>query len=166
MQMKESRVEDLATHLGDKVLPNFTDRFIVVLDRLERRYPGIGDVAFSPLSPSPKSIICGDWHDTWNDGDCDSFGSALLDPAEKDVDIVKHLSDNERCTCVNLLLQMVNQKIYIFLVFTTLGIPSNANVEMIAVFGLDVLYEVFGVLETVLFRLPLLLLPWRVTSQG
>src|SRR2546421_2690206 len=165
MQMQYSSVDEPATHLRNETLSNFTNRCIVVFDRLERCCPCVRNVAFGPFSPSHEGFIGRYRHDTRNDGNFDAFGSAFLHPVEEDIYIVEHLGDDERCTCVNLLLQMVDQQIYVFLVLTALRISSHADVKMISISGLDVADKIFGISESAFFGLPFLLLSGRITPQ-
>ena len=101
-----------------------------------------------------------DRHDTWNNRHCDALCFAFLDPTEKIVHIIEHLRHHESASGVNLLFQVLDQKICISIIITALRISSNTNIEMIPVSAFDVFDKIFGILKSSFLRqsrLPVLL---------
>ncbi|KAL2274629.1 hypothetical protein FJTKL_03049 [Diaporthe vaccinii] len=165
VQVRNASRQDLAAHVSDEGLANFSSGGIVVLDGLQGIHELLGDPALHMVDPPEKTGVCGDGHDAWNDGNVDATGSDLANPAEKVVDVVEHLGDDEGGTGVHLLLQVVQQLLLVLVVVATLRVPGNANVEVIVVRLAYMDDQILCVPETVIGSLPLLLVPWRVTSQ-
>lgn len=165
MQVQNAIVDHGLTHLCDQVLSDLSDSNIIILDWLQQLQPPIWDMALCPSSSPYEGGVSLNWHNSRNNWDRDSDSSDLLYPVQENVDIVEHLSDDKGGSGINLFLQVLQEKIGIWLVVTSLWVSSNSNVEVIAILFSNVLDQIFGVTESSIGRLPFLVLSWWITAK-
>lgn len=104
-------------------------------------------------------------HDPRHDRNRNPNSPALLDPVQENVDVVKHLSNNEGCARVHLFLQVLEQQVRVWLVVASLGVARNSNVKVVSVFLTNVLDEILCVAEAAVDGFPLFLFSGRVAAE-
>lgn len=157
---------ELAAHLDNQVLANLTDGNIVVLDGLELVEPALGNLAAAVLDAAEEAGVGSNGHDARQNGNGDACGADLADPANEVFDVVEHLGDDEGAAEVDLVLEVLNQLVFVVVVVGALGVTGHTDIKVVTVGGTDVLDEIAGVLEAVLGGSPLLLGTGRVAAEG
>ncbi len=166
MQVGDAGGDDLAAHVGDERLADLAHGHVVVLDGLQLLHPAVGDLAVHVVRAPHEAVVGGDGHDAGHDGHVDALGAHLGDPAQEVLDVVEHLGDDEGATHVDLLLEVLQQQVFVLVVVAALGVAGDADVEVVAVLVSDVAHQVSGVLEASFGSHPLLLLTGRVSAQS
>lgn len=77
----------------------------VYLDGLESIPDGVGNKRLAEARHAVEASVTLDGHDAWQDWDCDTAGTTLLDPAQEQGSIIEQLSDNEVGALVYLELE-------------------------------------------------------------
>jgi hypothetical protein len=163
--MQDAGINQLPAHLSHKATTNVSDLDIIVFDRLKSLGPMGWNVTPCPVRSAQEGSVCVDGHDAGNNGYINTLCANFADPIDEDVSIIEHLSDDEGSARIDLLLEVVDELVNILIVVAPLRIACNTNVEVVAIFVLDVFDQVLCVAETAGCSLPLLPLTWGVTPQ-
>lgn len=123
-----------------------------------------------PLDPGHELLPTLDRHDPGNDRHRDPSRSDPLDPVDKDVDVVEHLSEDEVGSSVDFGLEEFNLLAFIVLPVGGLGVSlretGDGDVKVVPVLGSNVFDEVDGFGESAGRGLPFGLTVRRVSSEG
>ena len=168
MQVRDvTTVEQFLTHFHDQVSSDITDQLVIVLDRIQPGREMLRDGDLAPLGPSQEGRVGSDRHDPGNNGHVHARSSNLGTPVDEIINIVKHLSDDEVAAGVDLLLQILEIKLHVFVrqLRMALRVAGNADSEMVTVLGLDILNQVLGILEATFNGSPVFCVPRRISSQ-
>jgi len=97
----------------------------VYLDRLESIPDGVGNKRLAEVRHAVEASVALDGHDTWQNWNCDTAGTTLLDPVQEQGGIIEQLSDNEVGALVYLELEPPKVLFPIGRVQVPLRIPSH-----------------------------------------
>lgn len=166
----QSTVQDIPTHLSDQLDSHCPYSLVIVLDGVENVPEVLRDDDVLPLDPGHELLPTLDRHDPGNDRHRDPSRSDPLDPVDKDVDVVEHLSEDEVGSSVDFGLEEFNLLAFIVLPVGGLGVSlretGDGDVKVVPVLGSNVFDEVDGFGESAGRGLPFGLTVRRVSSEG
>lgn len=166
----QSTVQDIPTHLSDQLDSHCSHGLVVVLDGVEDVPKVLRDDDVLPLDPSHEFLPTLNRHDPGHDRHRDPSRSNPLDPIDKDVDVVEHLSKDKVGSSVDFGLEEFDLLAFIVLpicgLWVSLGEPGDGDVEVVPILGSNVFDEVDGFGEPAGRGFPFGLTVRRVSSEG
>lgn len=166
----QSTVQDIPTHLSDQLDSHCSHGLVIVLDGVENVPKVLRHDDVLPLDPGHELLPTLDRHDPGHDRHRDPSRSDPLDPVDKDVDVVKHLSKDEVGSSVDFGLEEFN--LLAFIVFTVGGLgvslreSGDGDVKVVPVLGSNVFDEVDSFGEPAGGGFPFGLTVRRVSPEG
>jgi hypothetical protein len=163
-------VQDIPTHLSDQLDSHCSHGLVIVLNGVEDVPKVLWNDDILPLDPGHELLPTLDRHDPGDDRHRDPSRSDPLDPVDKDVDVVKHLSKDEVGSSVDFGLEELDLLAFIVLPVGGLGVSlretGDGDIKVVPVLGSNVFDEVDGFGESAGRGLPFGLTVRRVSSEG
>ncbi|KAH3668910.1 hypothetical protein OGAPHI_002665 [Ogataea philodendri] len=138
-------VQQLLAHLDHQFSTNVSDLGVVVLDRVQSIAEMLWDGNLRPAGSSHERSVGTNRHDSRNDRNGDSQIPAIFTPVDEVLDIVEHLCDNEVCSGILFLLQMLKSLGTIWFFWVSFRIACNTNAEVVAIVLLDMADQILSI---------------------
>lgn len=160
-------IEDFAAHLCDQLCTYLSDFLIVVLVGLQGIQKGLRNLGFCKACCLQEPIPSLDRSNARDNGNGYSCFSDSLDPVNKDINVVKHLREDEIDTLVDFVLEILQLELTLFgREKLKLGETRDCYVKVVTIFLVDVSDEIDSMDETTFDGFPFILACRGVSTKG